>query len=245
MISSSSLNTLRVPPLKGHLLAGIGLIVAASLCAPAVKSVAEVVKGYLYEPPTLLESFYKIVGTKAQAVLVYGFNACRYTTICQRLLDSKALQVFSWRLIMNKKSLTKADVLKCSPIKLYKELLNIIIYENVQKAREGISITPILFVIKMEESPWRLGPVTSNKIRRRLRFITYSEMNRARKLCFDLSLPKEMRDIAKRSFFFVETRIRKEGDYYLKAIRSPLDETEFMPNATSHDKTWRTELRKL
>lgn len=162
---------------------------------------------------------------KADQVMVYGFQHCRYTQVTQALeeesspfkkifdcsiggpfVSDKVLTTVEGRKIeqIHIPSLEQVDVVK--ELKQYcKAGLTNIIMENIKRSREALPLIPVLFVVDIDDNKYQLHPKTIAS--KEFTFVTMGELRRAYKLCEDKKLSPEVRAIAQETFKFVKTEV--------------------------------------
>lgn len=159
----------------------------------------------------------------ATQVMVYGFQHCRYTQVTEALKSEKSpfKKIYDCSIggpfapeevmtTLEGKRLKQIPIPYLDQQNVVRELkqyckagLANMVIENVKRARQGLELIPVLFIVDIDGNNHPLTPDSvSNK---QYTFVTMGELRRAYKLCNDPGLHPKVRAIANATFKFVQT----------------------------------------
>jgi hypothetical protein len=165
---------------------------------------------------TLTESVVKMIG-KSREVAIYGYRDLGYSFVYEQLKQeikerrSPLAGCYNWETLNEGPYFRATGSLqgKISHQTPYKAGLLNVVLENCKRSRIGNPIITVLFCVVSSCWAHRFSPLSANSRCRTSKGIqrraTASELNFVYKLCYDPRLSKEIHQVARRTFIFVET----------------------------------------
>lgn len=207
----------------------------------------------------------------ANQVVIYGYKHCRYELVAgllKKLFETTPLKKVFLSGLCNMplstvegRLFSKYEELECRKSKSIgiqnrmwtKASLVSVVIENMQRSREDIPLIPVIFCVDITDNPYPL--VIANMVKRVVPggAMTGSEIRRAYKLCYERSLHRFIKIVARETFHFVKVEMGV-STCSLKPIEPPWGGrnkahwnvcwVERMRTSSSHkkDKHWRVKI---
>lgn len=150
------------------------------------------------------EALYKQIGREFDRVVLYGYVLCGYDSFAKKAIKKAGIEVCDFTDAAPEGPFLPTEK-KDNEQGMKHELVRLVI-DNVIKQHKipPASITPCLFCIDTNFRAMDPIDISQSQPYKSKGYFTTKELRRAYKLCFDPSLPEEIKQMAQKTFIFVK-----------------------------------------